>query len=477
MPAADPRPFGYARLLRTPGAWRFLLPAFVGRIAYAMLTIGIVLLVSDTTGSYGTAGAVAAVTAACQALVGPQTGRLADRFGQAPVLVPTVLLHGAAVTALTLLALGGAPTWSLFAAAAAAGASTPQIAPMVRTRWAARLAGGPVDGTAGGGPGSPGARRLTTAFSFESVVDESTFVVGPVLATALATGWHPGAALAAEVLLTAVGGLLFAAERSSAPAPTRRPAPAGRHRPTAGEPHSAPPPSTPPRSAQPRSAIAIPAVRLLALVFLGMGSIFGSIQVSMTAFTEAAGTPGLAGVLYGVFAGGSMVAGAVYGAVHWRTEPRRRLLATLSLLTAAAAALWTVQGTAALGGLGLLCGLAIAPSLITAYTLVEAVVPATVRTEAFTWMTGSVGLGLAAGSTVAGRLADVLGPTAGLVVPPVGAGAALLAVLVFGRLLRTPSTPARRIAGSGAGTAAGAAAGGQAGTAATGNAPAAADGR
>ena len=86
---------GYGQLLRTPGAWTFLLPGFAARQPFAMLTIGIVLLVQHTTGSYGSAGAVAAVTGVSMALFAPQSGRLADRFGQRAVLVPGVLVHAA----------------------------------------------------------------------------------------------------------------------------------------------------------------------------------------------------------------------------------------------------------------------------------------------------------------------------------------------------------------------------------------------
>ncbi|GAA4949995.1 hypothetical protein GCM10023238_15390 [Streptomyces heliomycini] len=43
---------------------------------------------------------------------------------------------------------------------------------MVRARWGVRLKGSPL---------------MTTAAAFESVTDEFTFVVGPLLATALCT--------------------------------------------------------------------------------------------------------------------------------------------------------------------------------------------------------------------------------------------------------------------------------------------------
>ncbi len=106
---------------------------------------------------------------------------------------------------------------------------------MVRARWAAA---------------SWTARPLmATAAAFESVTDEFTFVIGPVLATALCTGVHPAAGLIAEAALTLVGGLLFAAQRRTAPARCA---------------------ATPPARARPAHlrAVACPGVRVLAVAFL-----------------------------------------------------------------------------------------------------------------------------------------------------------------------------------------------------------------
>lgn len=70
-----------------------------------------------------------------------------------------------------------------------------------------------------------------------------------------------------------------------------------------------------------------------------------------------------------------------------------------------------------LAGLGLLVGMCIAPALITGYTLVESLVPAGARTEAFTWLTGAVALGQAAAVTIAGQLEDRFWGGAGFLVP------------------------------------------------------------
>ncbi|MFJ8732414.1 MFS transporter [Streptomyces bauhiniae] len=393
---------GYGQLLRTKGAWTFLVPGFAARQPFAMLTISIVLLVRHTTGSYGAAGAAAAVTGVSMALFAPYSGRLADRYGQRAVLMPGVVLHTAAGLTLTALALAHAPLWALFAAAVPTGASVPQVGPMVRARWGARLQGTPL---------------MSTAAAFESVTDELTFVVGPLLATALCTAVTPSAGLVTEAALTLIGGLLFAAQRGTQP-------------------------PVPPRCAETEdtahtrvSALRVPGVRVLIVTFLGIGAVFGGMQVSLAAFTESIGEPGLNGVLYGVFAAGNMLSGVVCGAVAWKSSPRRRLMVGYAALALATSALWTVHSVPLLAGLGLLVGMCVAPALITGYTLVEDLVPAGARTEAFTWLTGAVALGQAAAVTVAGQWEDRLWDGAGFLVPMAGTVPALATILALRSLL------------------------------------------
>lgn len=444
----------YGELLRTPGAWRFLIPGFLARQPIAMLGIGTVLLVEHTTGSYGAGGLVTATSGVAMALLAPQSGKLTDRFGQGTVLVPGVFLHALSVSLLIVLALREAPLWALVAAAVPAGASTPPISPMVRARWSASL--------------DDGSSLMNTAAAFESVTDEFTFVVGPVLATALCTGVHPAAGLVAEVAMILGGGLLFAAQRGTQPATRGRSARKGwKGRSAAagtgaahgggGEAGSAGGGGRAGRGGRGsssgsggQSALAVPGVRVLIPALLGIGTVFGGMQVSVAAFTEYAGKPELNGVLYGVFAAGNMLAALAAGAVRWRRSPRIRLLiaypvlvlATLALAATAQLAPWLTL----LGTLGVLAGLCVAPSMITSFTLVELLVPAGVRTEAFTWLTGAVALGQAAGSMAAGQLTDGFGASAGFLAPLAGTGLALTALLAFRRWLedRTGGRPPGR---------------------------------
>ncbi|MEU6677893.1 MFS transporter [Streptomyces sp. NPDC046925] len=400
---------GYGQLLRTRGAWTFLLPGFAARQPFAMLTISIVLLVQHTTGSYGVAGAVSAVTGVSMAVFAPFGGKLADRFGQRAVLVPGVLIHTASVLTLTVLALSDAPLWALFAAAVPTGASQPQISPMVRARWGVKLQDSPLAGTAA---------------AFESVTDELTFVLGPLFATALCTTIDPAAGLFTEAGLTLVGGLLFAAQKSTQPKPASR------------EEHA---------RVEHASALRIPGVRVLIVTFLGIGAVFGGMQVSLAAFTESIGEPGLNGVLYGTFAAGNMLSGLVCGAIAWKIAPQRRLLVGYAALTLMASGLWAAHSVLLLAGLGLLVGVCIAPALITGYTLVDRLVAPGGRTEAFTWLTGAVALGQAAAVTVAGQLEDRFWDGAGFLVP-LGGTALALVVLVTLRSRLVPRSVGRTVA-------------------------------
>ncbi|MFC4494335.1 MFS transporter [Streptomyces ovatisporus] len=434
-PTDERRP-GYRDLLRTPGAWRFVIPGFLARQPIAMLGIGTVLLVEHTTGSYGAAGIVTAISGVAMALIAPQSGKLTDRFGQRAVLVPAVLLHALTVSLLIVLALRDAPLWALFAAAVPAGATTPPISPMVRARWSASL-----------DDSSP---LMTTAAAFESVTDEFTFIVGPVLTTALCTTVHPAAGLVAEAFLILGGGLFFAAQRGTQPPKALgQEGTSGKkaRRDSATRTDSGSGPDSGPGAggARPhakdggRSALSLPGVRVLIPALLGIGSVFGGMQVSIAAVTQFAGQPELNGVLYGIFATGNTLAAVAVGTIRWRRSAQARLLIAYPVLVLATAALAAAAQLtpwlALLGALGLVAGLCVAPSMITGFTLVELLVPAAVRTEAFTWLTGAVALGQAAGSMAAGQLTDGFGAGAGFLAPAAGTGLALTALVVFRRRL------------------------------------------
>ena len=303
------------------------------------------------------------------AVAAPLSGRLVDRFGQARVVVPLVLTHGAALSGMMLCAHHGAPRWTLFATGVAVGLTAPSLGSLVRARWSHLLAG---------------SARLHTAFSFESVADEVIFVGGPALVTALATMVNPYAGLIVALTCTVVGTIAFALQRGTEP-PVRP-----------GETRSGTP-------------ITIPGVALMSCAFLAMGAVFGSVDLITVAFAEEQGAKPAAGLLLASFAGGSLVSGLWYGARRWRIPLSSRFVRSLGVFAVGLTPITLIGDLRVMAGALFLAGLAISPTIITGYSLTEQLVPASLLTEGMAWISTSVGLGVAIGAWAGGGLTDAFG--------------------------------------------------------------------
>lgn len=395
----------YRQVLRTPGAAAFCSAGALARLPMGMIGLGSVLMVVGLGGSYTLAGSVAAGSAIAQGIGAPQVSRLTDRFGQTTVLLPQLAVNATALAALVAAGIGRAPGWLLVAIAAVVGLSAPQIGSLARVRWSVLLAGRP---------------GLDTALAVEGLIDEVAFIVGPVLVSLLATLVAPAAGLVAALALTLVGTLLFVARRDTEPA-------------TADDPGRA-------RRGRAVGALVHPGQQVLVAVFLGLGAVFGLVEVALVGFAHEQGRPGLSGVLVGVWASGSLVAGLAYGGVAWAVPARRRLLVGVAAFAAGAVLIWagTASVTTMVAAL-LVAGISNAPTLIAGTSLVPAAVPESVATEAYTWLNVALFAGSAAGAPVAGWLVDRSGASAALLVAA-ALGAATLAVTALG-YRRLPGQP------------------------------------
>jgi predicted MFS family arabinose efflux permease len=91
---------------------------------------------------------------------------------------------------------------------------------------------------------------------------------------------------------------------------------------------------------------------------------------------------------------------------------------------------------------GFVAGLAIAPVLVSGLSLVESRVPRASLTEALSWTTTGLTLGVTAGSALAGAAVDAWGAGAAFAVPAVAAALAGLIALAGAPVLRRPAEPA-----------------------------------
>jgi predicted MFS family arabinose efflux permease len=388
----------YRELLATPGGLAFSAAGFVARMPISMMGLGIVLLVVAHTGRYGIAGAVSATFALVNALAAPLIARLVDRLGQRRVLLPSVAVHAVWLIGFIVLTSRDAPTWMLFLTAAGAGLFAPSVGSMVRARWGYVLGSGP---------------RLDTAYSFEAVLDEFIFVLGPLLVTVLATQVAEQAGLGTALVFLVIGSLALTEHRASEPPPS----PVHEH--------------------QGPSVLRAPGMAIVVTTMVFVGGVFGGVEISTIGFADQSGHPSLAGPLLACYAGGSMVAGLVYGGLHWRWSLTRRFLTGAFAMTVTTAALPFVREPAVLALLLVVAGIGIAPTLISGLSLVERLVPPGQVTEGLTWATTGVVVGLSLASPVAGRVVDETGARQAFVVGAgSGAAAVLVGLLSFRRLHR-----------------------------------------
>ena len=84
-------------------------------------------------------------------------------------------------------------------------------------------------------------------------------------------------------------------------------------------------------------------------------------------------------------------------------------------------------------------GVAVSPSLISSFTLAELLVPRAAVTEAFTWIGTALGLGVAIGASVAGKVVDVSGANAAFLVATIAAAIAAVVVGLSQRFLHVPA--------------------------------------
>jgi MFS family permease len=390
----------YLQVLRTPHALPMVLAAFIGRLPLSMVGLGSVLLIASETGSYGLGGAVAATGAVTTAVAGPLIGRLADSRGQRKILLPVLLIFVVSGVAFLFAVKDDWPRWTVFVFAGLGGACIPPVSSMIRVRWTHLLRG---------------SHCLPTALAMESVVDEFVFIVGPVLVTFLSTTGHATSGVVTAFTLATVGSLLFAAQYRTEP-------PAGGHESRNGP-----------------SAIRTRGLRVLFVVGASVGAILGTLEIALVGFADQVGAKSMSGVLIAALALGSMASGIGWGTVHWRLPLRRRLAGVLVLLTLCSIPLMLVRDIWVMVPFVALAGVAVSPSLISSFTLAEVLVPRCAVTEAFTWIGTALGLGVAVGASVAGKIVDESGANAAFLVATVAAAIAAVVVGLCQRLLHVPA--------------------------------------
>ncbi|MBS1870149.1 MAG: MFS transporter [Actinobacteria bacterium] len=394
----------YWELIRHPGVPRLVASVLIGRIPIGIFSLAIVLLVRQETHSFAQAGVASAAWALGAGVVAPLQGRLVDRFGQPAVLIPSTLLNASAVAAFVLYARAGASTWVLAVFAWLGGAALPPLGACMRSIWADTYAD---DATA-----------RNTAYTFESMIAELFYIVGPAITTLLIALSSPSAALLAAIGLSAAGTLGFAtAARSRAWRSQQETRPRG-------------------------GALAAPGMRTLMLAIVPTGITFGVLEVAMPAFAVERGHPAaLSGIFLSAMAAGSLVGGLWYGARRWSGPIVARFIGLEVLFTLGLLPLLVADSVGAMVVLMAIAGLALAPSAAAGYLVVDHIAPPGTVTEATTWVMTANVAGGALGAALGGVVVQRASVQAALLLACVGPALGTLVALARRRTLGEPGQP------------------------------------
>lgn len=359
----------YRAAFAAPGAWKFSAAGFLARLTLAIYPIAIVLMISGRTHSYGYAGVVSGSYVVGSAAGNPVAGVLVDRLGQHRVLPGFLIAHLASTAVFGLLVTVHAPLWTLLPPAVLMGVTMLNIGALIRARWSYIWPGD--------GP------QRSTGYSVESTLDEAIFVLGPLIATVLATHTHPLVTLGLALLVISAGTVWLTALRSTEPPVRPR---------QAGERHD--------------FALRYRGMPLITSSMVFMGAVFGSAEVTMVAFCGQHGHRSSAGWVVASFAGGSMVSALFYGGRHWHSSLLRRFVVSALLFGVMPFLYFAATSIPVLALCAGVVGLGIAPTLIGAFGLVDQIVPAGSLTEGLTWIGTGLSVGYGLGAAVVGGIAD-----------------------------------------------------------------------
>lgn len=399
----------YARLMRIPGARQFSFDAAIARMSMGMLGIGVVLAINNVYGKWSLAGLVSGVFVFFTAVFIAIYARIFDRvgyrrLGRILLIIQTIAMIGFCVSVVLR-----APIIVLFVFIIASGMTQFSFGALVRTRWANVLSK----------HNNP--ELLNSAYAMEAGIDEIIFIVGPIIATFLATTVHPASQLFVATATTFIGGLMYFAHAKIPPAhlvevhPETNTTAQVEHQGNAGVRVEGVQTVS---KADRRMVLRYPGVFAIFLLFVCYNSSFTAFDVVITSMMRARHLEAYLGLQLCLIALGSLVGAVLYGV----RQPRRGLWTQLIffvgiLFIGYILIRLTMFSFIVIGIIEFLAGLSISPAFAVGNLLVRKLVPEHSLTEGLAWITTAGALGAAAGSAISGVVLDHFGAPVGLILP------------------------------------------------------------
>ncbi len=392
----------YKAILATKPALRFDAGTFLMRMFNFTATIGPIAMLTLAGASAFEATTVSSTLAACTFLVAPRVSRLVDKRGQSAIVPLAAVIGLAGFVLMMCVTQFGLPFWLNYPAAFL-GSFLPHGPSLARTRWTylveTRCLGGQTP-------------ELKSAYAFEGILDDVAFMVGPACSIGIAAATVPIGGVAAGVVVYAIGCAIMVSSKNTEPDAAYL----QEHAKAEG-------------ASQGRNVLtAYPMVLLLFISMVLVGCVYGGFDASSVSYAESIGWPVLASIMLAIQSVFSLVMSTLFGMVRLSMPLHRQLIVFGVLFGALYALLVFIETPASFLIITSVAAISYPPLLITANVVCETSVPEANLTEAMSWMTSGLNVGMVIGPVSAGALIDATTmPLAGFDLCAVFAG--LLVVL------------------------------------------------
>jgi len=364
----------YAALFAERDLRTAILASLIGRLPIGISGLALLLLVQTREASFSDSGLVTSAYLAGLAGIAPLVGRLIDRLGPRPVLLLAGLAYPVALLTLVYAINAGAPLTLVLVLSFASGATLPQITTCMRTLYRRRLQDDAL---------------LVAALSFDSVLIETVFILGPMVVAFVVATATPDLAILLGAVCAAIGALII----TRIPALTDWPVERLPHRSLFG-------------------ALQHPAFRKLLTILLCYAAVFGLVDIAVATYAYEIQSPALAGVILGVMSIGSAAGGLAYGSRPWHLPLTRQFAWSLIVMGVSIVPMAFIAHPAFLALFAIASGVTMSPPLIIQSTMVAKTMPTSQMAEAFTWVTTAMLCGVGLGFAFGGLVAEAQGATA-----------------------------------------------------------------
>jgi len=390
----------YLSFLRQPDVGSLLLVALFARMPIGMVGFSMLMFLRDSLGTFDLAGSAVGIAFVAMAIGAPIQGRLIDRYGPRSVLRVTGVMQPLALAGILASVRFEWSFAALAGCSALSGLFASPITTLTRTLWRHRFS-------------NEEDRRV--AFALDAVAIELNFTLGPAIIAGILATLGATTAFAVSIAVVVMSFLIFTSSRALDY--FKLEPQAERH--LLG-------PLTEPR---------------LWVVFIataGVTTCFGLMEVGYPGYATSLAAPALGGVLLAINSLGSAAGGTLYGGLRFRWPIERQFAAALGIMSIPLLAHALFLQPVAFAITAFLAGALIAPSIAAQNVLVSRLAPPQYATEAFTWSSCFILLGLGAGMALGGVLVEYVGVRVNF-----AAGAAIVAVMALLAVFALPPSSVR----------------------------------